>query len=202
MKQIIICIEGIDGAGKSTSIKQLKSIYGENCVVYSRTQKGHALARFISSHVMRRLHILQAPIYIFLSHINYHRIKKDMAGKPIVVMDRCFLSNVCYFFPRAIHNGCLLRLTLLFEPTIYPKKIFILDVDPVLGQKRDNFQKELSWLEITRNNYIQSAESEYLKPYNIQIIEDTKSTKDIVQVITGYIDEMLEEVNNEKEVTE
>ena len=122
-----------------------------------------------------------------------------MERKPVVIMDRCFLSNICYFFPRAIQSGFLLRLSSLFEPSIYPQKIFILDVDPALGQKRDNFQKELSWLKKTRKNYIRSAESNYLKSYNIQVIEDTKSTKEVVQIIVGFIDEMLEEITNEKE---
>lgn len=121
MNKIIISIEGIDGSGKSTIVKRLQEIYKNNCSIYERTRKSDLVKKLIGIPVIKNIHFLQIPIYLYLSHKNYHMFKKKRQNC-IVIMDRCFLSNICYFFPNALSNPRLFKLAMVFEPNIYPQK--------------------------------------------------------------------------------
>lgn len=188
MNPIIISLEGIDGAGKSTITKQLESIYESKCLIYSRTQKGIIATKLLAKKFIKKIHIIQIPIYILLSHFNYYKLKKEKLCPYVIIMDRCFLSNICYYFPKALKSYFWFKFALFFEPNIYPQKIFIIDVNPVIAQRRDAFQKELSWLRKTRKVYIESSKSKLLKNYHIEIIEDKYTIDQKIKIIVNYID--------------
>ena len=65
--QIVVAIEGIDGAGKSTLIHLLQEEFGAMAGIYSRTKKGSILDFLVSHKIMQSHHGLQIPIYLFLS---------------------------------------------------------------------------------------------------------------------------------------
>lgn len=190
MDSIILALEGIDGAGKTTLINELEKIYSAKCVVYHRTKKGSFISKLVSSRILKKFHFLQAPIYILIAWNNYKKdeFKKDV---PIVLMDRCFLSNICYFYPKALSKKAVLKLALLFEAPVFPQKIFIIDADPRVAQKRDGFQKSLKWLEDTQKIYLTSADSNVLKKYNIEVIWDQYSITEKVNIIVDYINQEL-----------
>ena len=73
MKKIIIALEGIDGAGKSTIINFLVNILKSDVAVYARTRKSGLIDKVVSCKFMRKHYMFQVPIYIFLSHINLFR---------------------------------------------------------------------------------------------------------------------------------
>ena len=187
MKPIIISIEGIDGAGKSTIVKELKKIYKNNCSIYERTRKSNLVKNLVGFPVVKHIHFLQIPIYLYLSHKNFHIFKKEKQTY-LVIMDRCFLSNLCYFFPNALSNSKLFKLAMVLEPNIYQQKIFVLNVNPKIAQKRDDFNKEIKWLEKTNQVYNNSTKSKLLKQYNIEIIKDTYTIEQKIEVIKEYID--------------
>lgn len=187
MKQIIISIEGIDGSGKSTIVKELKKIHKNNCLIYERTRKSDLIKNLVSFPIVKYIHFLQIPIYLYLSHRNYHVFKKKKQTC-LVIMDRCFLSNICYFFPNALSNPKLLKLAMMFEPNIYPQKIFILDVEPKIAQNRDNFNKEIKWLEETNKVYKNASKSKLLKKYNIETIKDNYTINEKIDIIKRYVE--------------
>lgn len=66
--QIIVAIEGIDGAGKTTLIREISHYYNGAVSVYKRTSKGSLTDRLLSSKVLQKHFILQMP-YTFGQNI-------------------------------------------------------------------------------------------------------------------------------------
>ena len=113
--QIVVAIEGIDGSGKTTLINEICRYFGEKSIVYKRTHKGKFIDRIVSSAIMQKFYMLQVPIYLLLSYKNYILFKiNNKSRDKIIIMDRCFLSNICYFYPKALENNRLLTILLFF----------------------------------------------------------------------------------------
>ena len=184
--QIVIAIEGIDGAGKTTIINKLCRQFDGDLIIYERAKKGKIIDKLVSCRLMKKFSMLQIPIYFFLSYKNYIIFKLKKKRK-IVIMDRCFLSNICYFYPSAIFDKRLLKKLLFFEIKLFPQAIFILDVDPVLGQKRDNHKKSLKWLEDTRVAYLNTIRSDFLNELHIEILNENISIEEKIEIVTKYI---------------
>lgn len=194
-KQIIVAIEGIDGAGKTSLINELSSHYGDKIIVYNRTKKGKLLNRLVSHNIMQKYYMLLVPIYLLLSYKNYILFSLKNNENEIVIMDRCFLSNICYFFPNGIWDYGLLKRLLFFEIKLFPQKIFILDVEPSIGQMRDSNRKSLKWLEKTREVYCKSVNSNLTKWIEFEILEEKLSVQDKSRIIVSYIDEVKKHGN-------
>lgn len=184
-RKFVIALEGIDGSGKSTLAQMLSKELG--APLYERTKKGNWLDFIVSTAFMKRFHCLQIPIYLLLSYKNYLSFLLKRDRSPIIVMDRCFLSNICYFYPAALDNPKLLRFIMKFEVNLLPEKIFILDVDPNIGWHRDKNKKTLKWLTETRNAYLASAKSALLSKYDIQIIESHDTIEKTYEIIAKEI---------------
>lgn len=187
--QIIIAIEGIDGAGKTTLINEICRYFGEKSIVYKRTNKGKFMDRLVSSTLMQKYYMLQVPLYLMLSYKNYisFKINNECRNK-IIIMDRCFLSNICYFYPKALNNNRLLRILLFFEVKLFPQKIFILDVDPKKGQIRDSNRKSLEWLKITKSAYLASVNSTLAQLVKIELIPEKLTIEKKRNIIINYIE--------------
>lgn len=186
--QIILAIEGIDGAGKTTLINEICNCFGEEIRVYKRTRKGKLMDKLLSSAIMRKYYMLQIPIYLIISYKNYILFKISNSHRnKIIIMDRCFLSNICYFFPKALKNNKLLKKILLFEVKLFPKKIFILDVEPKTGQIRDLNRKSLKWLKFTRNAYLEAIHSNITNWVNIELIQKDLPIENKCKIIINYI---------------
>lgn len=187
--QIVVAIEGIDGSGKTTLINEICRYFGEKSIVYKRTHKGKFIDRIVSSAIMQKFYMLQVPIYLLLSYKNYILFKiSNKSRDKIIIMDRCFLSNICYFYPKALENNRLLTILLFFEVKLFPQKIFILDVDPQKGQIRDSNKKSLKWLKTTKSAYLKTINSSLAEFMNIELIPEELPIEKKCNVIINYIE--------------
>ena len=184
--QVVVALEGIDGAGKSTLINLLNDEFGEIVGTYSRTKKGRIFDFIVSRKTLQRFQRLQIPIYLFLSLKNYISFWK-YRHRPIVLMDRCFLSNFCYFYFDALFDENEFQKKLWFEIGLMPQKVFILDVDPLTAYHRDNKKKQISWLATTREHYLQAKDRPLLKKYCIEIISPDLTIQEKKEKIVDYI---------------
>ena len=188
--QIIVAIEGIDGAGKTTLINEICRHFKEESIVYKRTSKGKLMDRLVSSKFMQKYYLLQVPIYLMLSYKNYIVFRiNNKSRKKIIIMDRCFLSNICYFFPKALEDSKLLKKLLFFEIKLFPQRIFILDVEPETGKIRDSNRKSLKWLKVTRNTYLEAAHSSLTEWINIVLVQEELPIEKKCSIIINYIKE-------------
>lgn len=195
MTKIIIALEGIDGAGKSSTIKLLVNKYKPNIAVYTRTQKAKLIDKFVSCDFMCKHYMLQVPIYICLSHLNLLKIRLQLKNSKIIIMDRCFLSNICYFYPQSLKNKKLFDFIMHFEPQLFPHKIFILDVIPSTAQVRDLYKKDLEWLVNARTAYLNAQYSKPLSKYNIEILNEKLSIEEKAKIISNYVQEVIKNGN-------
>lgn len=184
-KITIIALEGIDGSGKSSVIKQISQEYS-NISVFSRTKKGDFLDKVLSSNLLKKHYIFQFPIYIILSYINYFRF---INTSNIILMDRCFLSNICYFFPAALTNKLIFKILMKFEVNMHPNKIFIFDIDPETSLSRDGNKKALEWLKKAREAYLKTLESPFLEKYQIEIVNTNHTLLEKQYIVMKYIKE-------------
>lgn len=182
--QVIVAIEGIDGSGKSTLINLLKSELGDNVSIYSRTKKGHMLDFILSRRIMQEHYNLQIPIYLFLSFKNFFALSRC---SPIILMDRCFLSNFCYFYFESLFSETEYKKKMRFEINLLPKKIFIIDADPLIAHHRDKQKKRVDWLVSTREHYLQAKNSPLMKKYHIEIINSDLTVEEKKERIAKYI---------------
>ena len=189
--ELIIAIDGIDGAGKTTLIESITNKIGGNICIYRRTEKGSFARKLLNSFIFKQVHFLQIPIYLLLAKKNHVKIYNS--DSRLIIMDRCFLSNICYFYPNAMHNKTLFRLAMSLEVKLYPSAIFILDEDEATACTRDGNQKDLIWLQKTRQYYLDAANHASLMDCRIDVISKELTIGEKSDYIIEQINKMLEE---------
>lgn len=194
VKQLIIAIEGIDGAGKSTICREIKDRLGDSCSIYSRTEKSQLVHTLLTHFPIKQAHILQIPIYIFLGHFNYW-VRRKQLQVPVILMDRCFLSNVCYYYPYALKYFVTFALSLSFEVKLFPSRIFIIDELADIAWERDNCEKSLSWLNKVRTNYLEVIQHKYASSFQMQIVPASYSLEQKIEYVYHIIKIEMEKEN-------
>lgn len=184
-KDCVIALEGIDGSGKSTLVQMLRQEF--DVALYERTRKGYLTDSILRTRFMQKYRFLQIPIYLFLSYKNYLLFLLRKGRRQRIIMDRCFLSNICYFHPTALGNPKLMRRLMSFEVKLLPNVIFILDEDPKTSWNRDKNKKSLRWITETRNAYLSAEKSDLLSQYDIRVIESHGTIEEKYMIISKEI---------------
>jgi len=136
---ILIAVEGIDGAGKTTQVQLLRNaleIAGEDVVVSREPtdgQWGRQIRESAQNGRMEADRELHAFIEDRKEHIS-HTIAPALAKNQIVILDRYFYSTIAYQGARGNSKEDLLSNMKVLAPI--PDLAFVLDVEPAVAISR------------------------------------------------------------------
>jgi dTMP kinase len=136
---ILIAVEGIDGAGKTTQIRKLKQALrsaGETVVASKEPTNGQWGSILRKSAQTGRLS-LSEELDTFIKDRTEHvaqLIQPNLDAGAIVILDRYFYSTIAYQGARGADVSSVTEEMFFRFPE--PDAVFLLDVDPVTGIHR------------------------------------------------------------------
>ncbi len=160
MEGKLIVIEGIDGAGKSTLIKGLKSRLRGRRVVFSREPSQGKYGRKLRELLRKGKEVdVEEEYRLFLldrkNHVHYF-IKPWLKKGYTVVLDRYYLSSAAYQGARGKDPEDILEEHRAFAPE--PHLVIFLDLDPVQALRRkgkgEQRFEEVNFLRKVRQIYL------------------------------------------------
>lgn len=203
-----IVIEGLEGAGKSTAIKQVAKVLAENGIAdpeLTREPGGTPLAEQMRAlvkegHPEEPLTDMAELLLLYAARIQLveNVIKPALAEGRWVVGDRHDMSSQAYQgggrgFDTAVMES--LRNTVLgdFRPdfTIY------MDIDPVLGLERARGRGELDRIEQMNIDFFHRARARFLElaenDPRVAIVDASQSLEAVTADITKALNDWLEQ---------
>ena len=138
-KGVLVVIEGIDGAGKSTIVGRLADYCREHAIPHVSSREptsGPAGQKLRQSAHAGRLS-LDEELALFLEDRAEHVqtvIQPALAEGKVVLLDRYYFSTAAYQGARGADPEDILRRNERFAPT--PNLVILLDVDPAAGRQR------------------------------------------------------------------
>jgi len=211
---LLIAIDGIDGAGKTTQCNMLAqwlNSQGYKAVVIKEpSEKGKYAEQIkIRKQHHRISNFLESPeieLRLFVEDRRENvekRIKPNLEKKRIVIMDRYYFSTIAYQSVLGIDKNRIIKMNEEFAPI--PDLTIIIDVPPVVGVKRingrgdtcDSFEKK-DYLEKVREVFLQ------MKGYpNLFFIEgnNLRDSEEVFQGIKSLTEASLKKkLKNEQEI--
>jgi dTMP kinase len=136
---ILIAVEGIDGAGKTTQVRMLKEALqraGEDPIVSKEPTNGQWGKLIKESATTGRLSA-EAELNAFLNDRTEHvdqLVAPALDKGRIVILDRYFYSSIAY---QGSRGASVEEVKTLMESRFpIPDAVFLLDIDPVIGIHR------------------------------------------------------------------
>lgn len=142
---MLIDIEGIDCAGKTTLINRLKNHYTDGNVIFTREPGGTSLGLQLREILLHLSIDSNAEFLLFMADRIQHQQEVILPHKEkIVVCDRGFLSTYVYqVLGKGQKEVLLYNLYQTFD-LAYPDLILFLDCDPSLSIERMKARGKLS----------------------------------------------------------
>ena len=208
---MFITLEGIEGSGKTTQMRQLSDYLesrGQSCVI-TREPGGTVLGEKIRGILLDPASKGLVPIAELLLYMadraqHIHAlIKPCLAEGKAVLCDRYFDATVVYQgFARGLDTGFICDLHRLVLENLKPDITFLLDLEPRVGLARawkqidsgarshaeSRFEEEtIHFHEKVRAGYLELARRE---PERIKVIDGSRDenqvNEDILDVLSGY----------------
>lgn len=202
-KGFFITLEGPEGSGKSTQIKNMTALLegmGFNPVVLREpggTEVGEAI-RAILLHLKVKKMAPEAELMLYLAaraQIVREKILPALELGQVVMCDRFEDSTLAYQgFGRGLPVDQILEASRLARGELKPDLTFLLDLDPELGFKRikrgkDRMEKEpLAFHKKVRQGFLKLAKRE---PKRFCVIDARQSAEKIFDLICGRLESVL-----------
>ncbi|RUM35273.1 MAG: dTMP kinase [Archaeoglobus sp.] len=196
-KGLLIAIEGIDGAGKTTLAKALKK-WLENIGVKAVIVKepGNSVwGRKIRESYSKSLSV-EEELRLFLKdrEVNVReKILPNLRENSVVIMDRYYYSNMAYQGARGIDIEKIRIENLKIAPE--PDLVVLLDCDPEIclsriekrGSEKNRFE-ELEYLKKVRDMFLKIAENEKAK---VKVVNARRSVDEVFNDVKKLIEPIL-----------
>jgi dTMP kinase len=187
-----IAIEGIDTAGKSTQIEQLKKFFPDALITKEPggTEVGKEIREIVLS---AKTHSKKAEFLLFLADRAEH-IKEVIEPNisKMIISDRSVVSGVAYALTQGeIASKAIVHLNRFATGGLYPQKVFLLKLTKDELEFRLS-QKKLDGIELRGSEYllgIQKSIIEAAKLLEIELVEidATQSIESITKQILNNI---------------
>jgi len=143
-KGVLISIEGIDGAGKTTHVELLKKWFeskGKKVKTLKEPTQG-IYGREIAELASKKTLSPEKELELFILDRKEDvkdNIKPALNSGTIVIMDRYYHSNIAYQAARGLDFKNIMEVNEEFAPR--PELIIVLEVNPEVGMKRVSARK-------------------------------------------------------------
>jgi dTMP kinase len=209
---MFITLEGIEGSGKTTQMRQLNAYLenrGHSCVL-TREPGGTVLGEKIRAILLDPASIEMVPsaeLLLYMADRAQHidsLIKPCLADGKIVLCDRYFDATVVYQgFARGLDTGLIYDLHRIIFDDLKPDITFLLDLAPQIGLARawkqlDNgtrsgtesrFEEEtISFHEKVRTGYLEIARCQ---PKRFRVVDGSRNEKQVQADIRDALAEYL-----------
>ncbi len=201
---MFITFEGVEGAGKTTQIKNLEAFFKSNRkdVLVTRQPGGSELGTEIRNLILNP-EIKDKPsdlseMFLYLADRSHHIqtiIKPALKNGLIVISDRYIDSHIAYQgYARGFDIDKLTYLNLIASDGLKPDLTFLFDLDPVIGLNRVRFCRKQTVLDRieaekidfhhkVRQGFLSIANSE---PNRVKIIDASLNQEEIRNEIISF----------------
>lgn len=205
-----IVVEGLEGAGKSSTIKTICNILRQHQISYqtSREPGGTPIAEKIRSIIKGQVdhEILSAEAELLLMYAARKQlldsvIRPELKAGTWVISDRNEWSSIAYQgYGRGMDLQFINHLSKFTVGQFYPDLILYLDVDPELGLKRAGQRGKYDRIEQESIDFFKRVHNGYKKLIanneRVRIVSADMPFQQVQEVISTYVIELIKRVGN------
>ena len=205
MRGLFITLEGGDGAGKSTQIKNIKSFFEKKglVVVHTREPGGTPISEKLRDILLdsnnREMEAVTEMLIYAAARAQHVRelVMPQLEKGSIVICDRFLDSSIAYqTYGRKL--GDMVEIVNGYATDgLTPDLTFWMDIDPDAGKERVSKMGDFDRLEMEERDFHYRVYDGYKKiaennPERVKRIDATRSVEEISEEIVSYLEEICE----------
>ncbi len=201
-----ICLEGIDGSGKSTQIAALEDLFKSKGleVLKIREPGGTEISEAVRKILLDPAHkgkmndITELLLYNAARSQLIHEVIKPALEKGVAVLaDRFAYSTLAYQgYGRGLNIDMIKNLLRITCGNFFPNKTFILDIDVSLSrerQQKDKARGKADRIEQEKNDFFERVAQGYRtiakeNPENCILLNAANPPEDIFKLLAAHLD--------------
>lgn len=201
MSGLFIVFEGGEGAGKSSLIKAIDSKFREELpnvsVVLTREPGGSRIGTAVRDIILHSSPPVspRAEALLFAAERAQHVedvIAPALAQEQIVLCDRFVDSSIVYQgVARGLGSSEVESLSTFAAPSLNPDMVILLDIDPEVGIRRKEEQKELNNMELESLEFHKQVREEFLNlaanRENMFVLDASRSQQEVAEAAWSLI---------------
>ncbi|MCX6776838.1 MAG: dTMP kinase [Candidatus Micrarchaeota archaeon] len=198
----LICLEGIDGAGKETQLKLiLKMLKGKRVSVCKYPDADSTFGKIIDAFLKKRIELdplSQFFIYMLDIAKDQGEIARKLESGEIVILNRYAYSTIAYQCSKGIPFGKGVEMIESMN-FVKPDLVVLLDILPEISMERKSRQKKMDrheedakLLRKVRENYLKLHDMKFLANKWVKVDAEGKPGE-VFEIVKGFIGQLLKE---------